>query len=113
MKVLPPDFMQDGPWSTFLYIKRQGAPSLVITVRDHANGGAKAYWTSIDSVVITAWWGRIRESEFYLDPTTGTVKYSVDRNHFEGILPCRNGAKTQPNNSGHSDARPGKQGGKL
>ena len=66
-----PDFTQDGPWSTILYVADSGEGAadevLRLTIDGHANVTPIARWINDDLLFIQVWWGRIAGSDHSLD----------------------------------------------
>jgi hypothetical protein len=80
----PADFMDDGPWTSRLYILTGADSSHCVEVeaRDHANSGVSFEWLNDRALFVRCWWGRIVSTDFVLDTETAHPLYMEDANYF-------------------------------
>lgn len=92
-----PDFMQDGPWSTVVYIAEVDAddPALRLHIARHANVLPVVRWINDELLYIQVWWGRIAASDLVLDVVDGAFIYRRML-YFPPELPTPGGTSTVP-----------------
>ncbi len=72
-----PDFMQESPWSTVVYIADVGqeGAALGLSIDRHANVVPVVRWINDELLYLQVWWGRIAASDLVLDVVTGEFIY--------------------------------------
>lgn len=92
LKLLEPDFTispgVDG-WTSYIYISNIEASNLQIEIISNKSNAIRAYWKDRNTVTVEVWWGRIAETVFTLEASSGEIIKAESRNHFESILPCK------------------------
>jgi hypothetical protein len=88
--VSPPDFKQNGPWTTVVAIRGNQVRDLelLITIRDHGSGGVKLRWLNEKLLWFKVWWGRVIATEIVLDVETGEFIYFEEADYVRIALDC-------------------------
>jgi hypothetical protein len=88
--VSPPDFKQNGPWTTVIAVRGNQVRELdqLITIRDHGSGGVKPRWLNEKLLWLRVWWGRVVATEIVLDVETGGFVYFEEADYLRTVLDC-------------------------
>lgn len=72
-----PDFTQEGPWSTVVYVADayEAGEALRVRINRHANVAPVVRWINDELLYLQVWWGRIAASDLVLDVVTGEFIY--------------------------------------
>jgi hypothetical protein len=82
------DMMKAAPWTTRVYVVTHSpvANGVILTVRDHGNGGVRATWLNEKLVFLQVWWGRIRSTDLVLDVGLGKWIYAENADYMADLL---------------------------
>ena len=80
-----PDTMQEGPWSTDVYVfgRRQSDRILQVHIDGHTSGGVRPKWINDNLLFIEVWWGRLGATDYILDIEHQKWMYSMDADFSE------------------------------
>jgi hypothetical protein len=76
--VVAPDFSQEGPWSTAVFVADvgHGGRAVRISIENHANATPVVQWVNDELLHVQVWWGRIAASDLVFDVVDGVLLYS-------------------------------------
>jgi hypothetical protein len=83
-----PDYMKAGPWTTVVWIGSKDK-LLMLTFRDHGNGGVSVQWLNEKLIYGSVGWGRIVSTDFIFNVEKQAFIYREMANYGEFVQPCQ------------------------
>jgi hypothetical protein len=74
--VMGPDFSEEGPWTTTIYLYNEREKLTRIELEDHAAYPVKVQWTNEKLIFVRVWWGRAVGTDLLFDVESEEIIFS-------------------------------------